>query len=256
MKMIKKSLVMVTVFALILSTSVLVAEDAETEEQDTVESEIIESEIVEPEAVIGEQTDVVEKEKEITEAVAAGEAPKGQEIAAGVCAGCHGPDGNSIIPTFPSLAGQHAEYLLKQLVEFKAEEGKTAVRHSDAMTPMVAALSKENMEDLAAFYAKQKATPGQATGDEDLLEMGSILYHGGNIENGVPACASCHGPTGRGIPPHYPALAGQHALYTIAQLDLFNKGERTNDNGVMKQVITRMSGTEKRAVSQYIQGLH
>ena len=251
MKMIKKSLVMVTVFAMVLSTSVLVAEDTEQEELETAESEIVESEIA-----AGEQPDDATAQEQDNETdVAASEAVTGQGLAAGVCAGCHGPDGNSIIPTFPSLAGQHVEYLLKQLIEFKAEEGETAVRQSDAMTPMVAALSRENMEDLATFYAEQEATPGQMTGDKDLLEMGSILYHGGNIENGVPACASCHGPSGRGIPPHYPALAGQHAPYTLAQLDQFNKGERTNDNGVMKQVITRMSGTEKRAVSEYIQGL-
>jgi cytochrome c553 len=244
MKMIKKSLIMVTVFALALSTSVLVADDAEKEEQDIVESET-EIETVGSAAVEEQEQEVV-----------ADDAPKGaKEIAAGVCAGCHNPDGNSIIPNFPSLAGQHPEYLLKQLIEFKSEEGEPAVRHSDAMTPMVAALSREDMEELATFYSEQKAAPVQATGNEDLLSIGRILYHGGNIDNGVPACASCHGPTGKGIPPHYPALAGQHAPYTLTQLDLFNKGERTNDNGVMQQVLTRMSGTEKRAVSEYIQGM-
>nr|MBA3756904.1 c-type cytochrome [Nitrosomonas sp.] len=79
-----------------------------------------------------------------------------------------------------------------------------------------------------------------------------ILYHGGNIGNGVPACASCHGPTGSGIPPRYPAIAGQHTEYTLTQLGLFNTGDRANDNSVMHQVITRMSGQEKRAVSAYI----
>ena len=260
MKMIKNSLAIATFFAMALSTSVLVADDAEQEELEIVEPELVEEiveseQLVEPEFVEGESAEVVAQEQEIAAGVEAGEAPKGRENAAGACAGCHNPDGNSIIPTFPSLAGQHAEYLLKQLIDFKADEGGTAARHSDAMTPMVAALSEEDMEDLAAFYAEQEVTPGQATADEDLLEMGKILYHGGNIENGVPACASCHGPTGKGIPPHYPALAGQHAPYTLTQLDLFNKGERSNDNGVMKQVITRMSGTEKRAVSEYIQGM-
>jgi len=190
-----------------------------------------------------------------TSALATGDAAKGQEIAAGVCAGCHGPDGNSIIPNFPSLAGQHPEYLLKQLMEFKADENGTAVRNNAAMTPMVAELSKKDMENLAAFYASQKSTPGKASDNNDLVALGKILYHGGNIENGVPACASCHGPTGTGIPPRYPALAGQHADYTLAQLDLFNTGERTNDNKVMQQVLIRMSGSEKRAVSAYIQGM-
>lgn len=190
-----------------------------------------------------------------TSTLAAGDAAKGQEIAAGVCAGCHSPDGNSLIPNFPSLAGQHPEYLLKQLMEFKADDSGIAVRNSPAMTPMVAEFSKEDMENLAAFYASQKATPGKVSGDADLIALGKVLYHGGNIENGVPACASCHGPTGSGLPPRYPALAGQHADYTLTQLDLFNKAERTNDNKVMQQVLTRMSGTEKRAVSLYIQGM-
>ncbi|HLP81752.1 MAG TPA: c-type cytochrome, partial [Nitrosomonas sp.] len=83
-------------------------------------------------------------------------------------------------------------------------------------------------------------------------EMGKILYHGGNIEHGVPACASCHGPNGSGIPPHYPALAGQHTEYTMTQLNLFNMGDRSNDNTVMQKVLTRMSGQEKKAVSAYI----
>lgn len=246
MKMIKKSLAMVSVFALALATTAITAEDALENEN---------AEIVEPRIVDGVPADVVAKEQEIEAAIAAGNPASGQEIAAGVCAGCHGADGNSMIPNFPSLAGQHPEYLLKQLMEFKAEEGETAVRNSAAMTPMVAALSKEDMANLADFYASQKPAPGNAAGNKDLLTLGKILYHGGNIENGVPACASCHGPTGTGIPPRYPALAGQHADYTLNQLDLFNKGERTNDNKVMQDVLTRMSGAEKRAVSAYIQGM-
>jgi cytochrome c553 len=120
---------------------------------------------------------------------------------------------------------------------------------------MVAELSKADMENLAAFYASQKTAPGKTSDNDDLVALGKILYHGGNIENGVPACASCHGPTGAGIPPRYPALAGQHADYTLTQLDLFNTGERTNDSKVMQQVLIRMSGAEKRAVSAYIQGM-
>ena len=190
-----------------------------------------------------------------TSAFAAGDAAKGQEIAAGVCAGCHNADGNSIIPINPSLAGQHAEYLTKQLMDFKAEEGETPNRNSPVMASMVAALTKEDMENLGAFYAAQEAVPGKISDNKDLLATGKLLYHGGNLENGVPACASCHGPAGSGIPPHYPALAGQHAEYTLAQLKMFNNGDRSNDDGVMKKVLTRMSGKEKRAVSEYIQGM-
>ncbi len=184
-----------------------------------------------------------------------GDATKGQEIATGVCAGCHNADGNSIVPAFPKLAGQHEEYIIKQLTDYKAEEGETPKRDNPQMAAMVAPLTQQDIKNLAAFYAAQETTPGTASDNENLMAVGKILYHGGNIENGVPACASCHGPTGSGLPPHYPALAGQHALYINSQLDLFNKGERANDGGVMKQVLTRMSGTEKQAVAEYIQGM-
>ncbi|SFK23178.1 Cytochrome c553 [Nitrosomonas aestuarii] len=190
-----------------------------------------------------------------TSALAAGDIAKGQEIAAGVCAGCHNADGNSIIPINPKLAGQHAEYITKQLMDFKVEEGKTSKRNNPVMASMVAALTQEDMENLGAFYDAQDAASGAVSANKELLEIGKILYHGGNIENGVPACASCHGPTGSGVPPHYPMLAGQHAEYTLVQLNLFNTGDRSNDDGVMKKVLTRMSGEQKRAVSEYIQGM-
>ncbi len=188
--------------------------------------------------------------------IAAGDVAKGQEIAGGVCAGCHGPDGNSAVPNYPSLAGQHVEYLNKQLTDFKAEEGETPKRDSPIMAPMVAALTIEDMENVAAFYAAQKpVSTGNVTDNTALLKKGRILYRGGNIENGVPACASCHGPAGRGIPPHYPAIAGQHAEYTFIQLNMFNEGKRSNDKGVMQKVVTRMNGEEERAVAEYIQSI-
>lgn len=179
-----------------------------------------------------------------------------EEIASGVCAGCHSADGNSVIPMNPILAGQHAEYIIKQLSDFKATESNPPKRNSPVMSSMVATLSAEDMKKLGEYYAKQKATPSQVAADEKLIGTGKILYHGGNIDHGVPACASCHGPKGTGIPPRYPALAGQHAEYTLAQLNLFNTGERANDNDVMHKVITRMSGQEKRAVSAYISTMH
>jgi cytochrome c553 len=138
-------------------------------------------------------------------------------------------------------------------MDFKAIENAPAKRNSPVMSSMVAALSPENMKELGAYYAKQKAIPSQvAVEDQKLVETGKLLYHGGNIANGVPACASCHGPNGSGVPPRYPAIAGQHAEYTLTQLNLFNTGDRANDNSVMQKVLTRMSGQEKRAVSAYI----
>ena len=186
-------------------------------------------------------------------APAAPAAPAGaQEIAAGVCAGCHNPDGNSVIPMNPILAGQQAEYITKQLMDFKATETEPAKRNSPVMSSMVAALSQDDMKKLGEYYAQQKTVPSQVAADEKLLETGKILYHGGNIEHGVPACASCHGPNGSGIPPRYPSVAGQHAEYTLTQLNLFNTGDRSNDSNVMQKVVSRMSAQEKRAVSAYI----
>ncbi len=175
------------------------------------------------------------------------------EIASGVCAGCHSADGNSVIPMNPILAGQHAEYITKQLIDFKATESAPAKRNSPIMSSMVAALSPEDMKQLGDYYAQQKTTPSQVAVDDDkLAELGKLLYHGGSLANGVPACASCHGPNGSGIPPRYPAIAGQHAEYTLTQLNLFSAGDRANDKDVMQQVITRLNGYEKRAVSAYI----
>ena len=154
----------------------------------------------------------------------------------------------------PILAGQHAEYITKQLMDFKATENEPPKRNSPVMSSMVAALSLEDMKELGEYYAKQETNPSTVTtdADEKLIAMGKILYHGGSLIDDIPACASCHGPTGSGIPPRYPALAGQHAEYTMTQLNQFNMGDRANDNGVMQKVLTRMSGPEKRAVSAYI----
>ncbi|AEJ01519.1 cytochrome c class I [Nitrosomonas sp. Is79A3] len=175
------------------------------------------------------------------------------EIASGVCAGCHNADGNSVIPMNPILAGQHAEYITKQLMDFKATDNEPPKRNSPIMSSMVAALTPEDMKQLGAYYAQQKTIPSQVSVDDDkLIELGKLLYHGGSLANGVPACASCHGPNGSGIPPRYPAIAGQHAEYTLTQLNLFNTGDRANDKDVMQQVITRLNGHEKRAISAYI----
>jgi cytochrome c553 len=177
--------------------------------------------------------------------------PKQAEgIASQVCAGCHGADGNSPVTANPSLAGQHEAYLLKQLREFKSGERKSAV-----MSGMVASLSEDDMRNLAAYFAAKTPKGGTAK-DKDLALAGQKIYKGGNQGSGVPACASCHSPTGAGIPVQFPRLSGQHADYTEAQLNLFRNGERANDAARMMRVIaTKMSPKEMKAVSQYIQGL-
>ncbi len=185
-----------------------------------------------------------------------GNASKGQKIAGKVCAGCHNPDGNSIIPSNPILAGQHAEYITKQLLNFKSQDNKPAERKSPVMAAMVVSLSAEDMKNIGAYYTLQKPNPGAAK-DKVLAEQGEKIYRGGNIESGVPACASCHSPNGVGIPPYYPRLAGQHAEYTVAQLRAFRTEQRANDvNSVMRGIVTRMSEKEMQAVAEFISGLN
>lgn len=188
-------------------------------------------------------------------AYAKGNAEKGQQIASQVCAGCHNADGNSTIPANPVLAGQHAEYITKQLMNFKARDDKPAERKSAVMAAMVVPLSLEDMKNLGAYYTLQSPKPGAAK-NKTLAEQGGRIYRGGNIDSGVPACASCHSPNGVGIPPLYPRLAGQHAEYTATQLRAFRTEQRANDlNSMMRGIVTRMSEKEIQAVAEFISGL-
>ena len=168
-----------------------------------------------------------------------------------VCAACHGVDGNSSSPVWPKLAGQHEEYIVKQLMDFKA--GK---RENAQMTPMAINLSEQDINDLATYYSSQKPKWGKT--DPAALELGEKIYRAGNMEAGVPACLACHGPTGRGNPAaKYPALSGQHAAYNQAQLKAFRENLRNNDvNAVMRTIVGRMTDEEIKAVSEYTQGLH
>jgi cytochrome c553 len=184
-----------------------------------------------------------------------GDAAKGQQIATQVCAACHNADGNSSIPANPSLAGQHAEYITKQLNDFKPKEGKRAERENAIMSAMVAPLSQEDMQNLGIYYSRKTPKAGAAQ-DKALAEQGEKIYRGGNLETGVPACASCHSPNGVGIPPNYPRIAGQHSDYLAAQLRAFRTEERTRDpNNVMHMIASRMSEREIQAVSQFMSGL-
>ena len=178
---------------------------------------------------------------------------KGQQIAAGVCAACHAADGNSVIPANPKLNGQHAEYLVKQLVDYtKAPDHKEA-RVNAIMTGFAAGLSAEDKRNVAAWFAAQPPTPGSAT-NKDTLALGQRIYRAGIPEKNVPACAGCHAPTGAGIPIQYPRLGGQHAEYTEAQLKAFRDGTRRN-NASMTQISARLSDAEMKAVSDFIAGL-
>lgn len=182
-----------------------------------------------------------------THAAGNAEAGKAKSV---TCAACHGVDGNSAAPNFPKLAGQHADYLYKQLKQYKSGDRKNAV-----MAGMVAALSEEDMLNLAAYYAAQQPTIGIAA--EEQIALGESIYRAGNAASGVSACAACHGPAGVGNPmANFPRLSGQHALYTAEQLKYFRSGTRANDAGsMMRSIAKKMTDAEIEAVSQYVQGL-
>jgi cytochrome c553 len=184
-----------------------------------------------------------------------GDAAKAQTIVNQVCAACHAADGNSQIAVNPKLAGQFPEYLYKQLANFKAAAGKKAERENPVMAGMVASLSADDMRNLAVHYAGQVAKPGAAK-SKDLVALGQKIYRGGIVGKGIPACASCHGPNGAGMPAQYPRLAGQHFEYLEAQLKAFRAGERANDpNNSMRGVAGKLSDREIQGVSDYIAGL-
>jgi cytochrome c553 len=182
-------------------------------------------------------------------AQAEGNATAGQAKAA-TCAACHGVDGNSSNPEWPSLAGQHASYIDKQVHAFKS-----GVRQSPIMMPMVANLSDPDIADIAAYFESQTARGGEA--DKSRVALGQKLYRGGNGKTQVPACLACHGPTGRGNPASmYPSIRGQHATYLIAQLNAYKKGDRKTDaTKAMNDIAGRLSEDEIAAVTSYVQGL-
>ncbi|HYL87351.1 MAG TPA: c-type cytochrome [Burkholderiales bacterium] len=176
-------------------------------------------------------------------------------VAGQVCAACHAPDGNSVAAANPKIAGQFAEYLGKQLRDFKAQGGNAPARQSAVMNGMVANLSEADMKRLAAYYASQAYKPSAAA-DKDLAALGQRLWRGGDAVHGIPACAGCHGPAGAGIPAQFPRIAGQYAEYIAAQLTAFREGKRTNDlNGVMRGVAAHMNDGQIRAVAEYAAGL-
>tara|TARA_R110000782_G_scaffold29363_14_gene73080 strand:+ start:2587 stop:3192 length:606 start_codon:yes stop_codon:yes gene_type:complete len=173
------------------------------------------------------------------------------------CAACHGADGNSPAPNFPNLAGQGERYLAKQIHDIKSGE-----RSAPLMAGQTDNLSDQDIADISAYYASKTASTGQT--DPALLEKGAAIYRGGIADRSVPACAACHSPTGQGMAAAgFPALAGQHADYTIAQLKAFRAAAdgregRTNDGDTktMRTVAFKMSDSEIEAVASYIQGLH
>jgi len=171
-----------------------------------------------------------------------------------ICAACHGADGNSAVPQWPNLAGQHAAYLERQIALIRSN-----ARQVPEMMAFASTLSDADIKNLAAFYASQTSKVGVA--DPALVDAGRRLYQAGNAETGVPACMACHGPVGEGNPlSGYPALAGQKSVYSAGMLNKFRDGMHWGDGDapsmVMVGVAARLTDREIEAVSSYIQGLY
>ncbi len=185
--------------------------------------------------------------------LAIGDADAGQGKVA-ICAACHGVDGNSVIPNWPKIAGQHTSYLQRQLALMKGGE-----RPVPEMAPIVINLTDQDMADIAAYFSSQVTSAGLT--DETLRASGQLLYRGGNAETDIPACMSCHGPAGEGNPlAGYPSLAGQHSVYSEKMLTGFRTGTTWGADDASSKIMTdvahRLTDAEIKAVASYIQGLH
>lgn len=174
---------------------------------------------------------------------------RGKILAEKICMACHSIDGNSVIATNPSLAGQHPEYLYKQLNEFK--QGK---RKNPTMSAIVTPLKDDDLRDAAAWFSSQTAKERSAS-DKARVESGQNIYRAGIPAKGIPACMGCHSPNGAGIPALYPRIGGQHAGYIVAQLNAFRAEERTNAP-IMQSIADKMTDKEIKAVAEYVQALH
>lgn len=177
--------------------------------------------------------------------------PEAGESKSMTCTACHGPDGNSFNPAWPSIAGQHESYIVSQLRAYQ-----DGTRNDPMMSGMAMSLSEQDMLDLGAYYASR--TMAEKTADAGLAESGERLYRGGNTESGVAACIACHGPRGAGNPAAgWPRVSGQHATYTTEELREYRAGNRTTDDqAIMRDIAGRMTDDEIEAVASYIQGLH
>jgi cytochrome c553 len=189
-----------------------------------------------------------------------GDPAKGQLIVSTVCFACHGADGNSPVSVNPvsanpKLAGQHADYLFKQMKNFKGADGKQPERANPIMNGMIAAFDDNQMRDLAAWFSSQVQNGEQAK-NRETFPLGQKLYRAGDASKGLPACAGCHGPAGAGIPAQFPRIGGQFPEYIEIQLKAFRAGERTNDsNKMMGTIALRMTDAEVKAIADYVAGL-
>ena len=166
-----------------------------------------------------------------------------------VCQGCHGQDVNSYGPEWPNLAGQHPSYLIKQILNFQ-----DGVRTNETMNGMVIGLSKQDIEDIAAYFSSQSLQALTPETEVEIIKTGRKIYKGGNLYSGVPACAGCHGPNAAGnSPAAFPHLAGQKTTYVVKTLKDFKSGARANDvNEIMRNIAARLTDNEINAVAAYL----
>ena len=174
-----------------------------------------------------------------------GDPAKAVPLVERLCMACHGQDGNSLIPSFPKLAGQHPEYLLHEMQEYKNKH-----RDNEMMSPVVLELSATDMANLAAYFAAQKPVPG-TTSEPGLLALGKKIYLDGNSESGLPSCDGCHEENGKGSA-RFPRIAGQNPEYTMEQFHLYATGKRKFGKKVMVTVAERITEQEAKAVAEYI----
>ncbi|WP_082897269.1 c-type cytochrome [Thalassotalea crassostreae] len=169
---------------------------------------------------------------------------------AAVCAACHGADGNAMVPVYPKLAGQHEQYLAKQLADFKAGPDG---RNDPVMAGQVAMLSEDDMQNLAAYFASQKATPSAVESNV----VGEKLYQGGDATRGITACIACHGSTGKGSAlAGFPTIATQNVDYLKSQLAKFRDGSRNNDmNSMMTGIAAKLTDEDIQVLSEYMSSL-
>jgi cytochrome c553 len=186
---------------------------------------------------------------------------------AGTCLACHGVNGNSTNPEWPNLAGQNAAYIRQQLHLFHdgRRTGKMGDANAAMMPPMAAPLTDQNIEDVAAYFSQQ--TPAGLEADPSYWQAGQKIYRSGDRERGIPACAACHGPSGRGNPEAgYPALRAQHSVYVVKQLSAYSadvrytKNEHGASNGgdnavIMHTIASRLTDEDMRNLASYIQGM-
>ena len=176
--------------------------------------------------------------------------PEAGKTKSATCVACHMTDGNSVVPTFPKIAGQQPGYIAKQLADFKS-----GTRSDDTMKGMVAALSEQDMLDLDAYYSSQKQNPGEISKDQEEVALaGQAIYRAGVAEFSVTACMACHGPAGKGLQPNFPRLSGQHATYIEKQLLAFKDGSRNDP--MMNGIAFPLSAEQIKSLAVYISGLY